>query len=281
LYDDWKECGEQHPLSIVFLDIDHFKSINDRYDHSTGDRVLIDLVRLLQDELYSGELVARYGGEEFVVICPETTLEQAVERAERLRRSVMGMTIGNTPGLQVTASFGVAEIESPDTVESLLQRADKALYNAKRTGRNKTCHEIGSDAPSEIRQEKTARIVGSPLVYKATFLTCDASGALVQKLGGFVDDNRGKVIDVGENNVTFEIGKAAFLGGWGRHLTRQPVRLKLEIGAAITKPGGKSASSRREVAVTVTPEGKPKDDQTFQKRAAQVVELLRSYCVAE
>jgi diguanylate cyclase (GGDEF)-like protein/putative nucleotidyltransferase with HDIG domain len=279
LHQEWSE-SRSSPLSVIFADVDHFKSINDRYDHSTGDRVLIDLVRMLQDELYSGEMLARYGGEEFVILCPQTTLEQAIERGERLRRAVMGMSITNMPDLHVTASFGVAEIEGNDTPDSFLQRADKALYDAKRGGRNRTCFQVG-EAAKGSRKSASAASTKAPFVHRATFASCDAADVIVHKLSGFVDDNRGKVLDCTSSRVVIKIGRAGLLSSWGKALNQQPVKIELELAAAPEQSGKRAATRRRELRVTVTPDGSPPSDEAFQVRAAYVVELLRSHCVAE
>jgi diguanylate cyclase (GGDEF)-like protein/putative nucleotidyltransferase with HDIG domain len=280
LHTAWVEKSGTIPLSVVFLDIDHFKSINDNYDHSTGDRVLIDLVQMLQDELYSGELLGRYGGEEFVILCPETNLEQAVERAERLRRGVMGMRVTNQPQLQVTASFGVAEMKAGDSVESLLQRADQALYEAKRTGRNKTCHAAGSGA-GPVAAESIVAAAADPFLYESSFISCDASDVIVQKLSGFVNDNVGRVLAVEEKKVRIRIGRPRLLFGWGKQSSKQPVELELELSSMVKGTGKRDVSRRREINVCVRPVGEPKDEAQFRQRAGQVVELLRSYCLAE
>jgi diguanylate cyclase (GGDEF)-like protein len=281
LHESWLEGGSSWPLSIMFLDIDHFKSINDQFDHSTGDRVLIDLVRMLQDELYSGEMVGRYGGEEFVIICPETHLHRAVERAERLRRSVMAMEVSSLPELNVTASFGIAQLEPGDTVDTLLQRADKALYDAKHGGRNRCCHATTKQAKPGRRVAVAAEPKNEPFVHRASFLSCDAAGVIVHKLGGFVDDNRGKVLDCTPDSVVIRIGRAGLLSGWGKLPNQQPVRLELELGGFDDAPNSRAASKRREIRATVRPETVPIDEASFKVRAAQVVELLRSHCVAE
>ncbi|MBX3440795.1 MAG: diguanylate cyclase [Planctomyces sp.] len=278
LHAEWVESGDGSELSVIFVDLDHFKSINDRYDHSTGDRVLIDLVRMLQDELYSGEMVARYGGEEFVVLCPQTDLDQAIERAERLRRSVSMLVVPNLPELKVTASFGVANREPEDTPESLMQRADRALYDAKRGGRNRTCH-LGRRAGDAGRRSTDPKV--DEFVHQARFVSCDAADVLVQKLSGFVDDNRGRVLECSQQLVSIQIGKPGFFRGWGRRPDRQPIHLKLELGAEVEETGRRAATRRRQIQVTVTPVEQPPDPAAFRFRAAHAVELLRSYCVAE
>ena len=127
----------QQPLSIAILDIDHFKKVNDEFGHPVGDQVLVRTAKLLSSCVRESDTVARWGGEEFAVIAPMTAEEGAASLAEKLR-SIMATThLG--PKESVTASFGVAEFRADDTLESLLQRADAALYRAKQSGRNQVC----------------------------------------------------------------------------------------------------------------------------------------------
>lgn len=128
-------------VALVMLDIDHFKQFNDQYGHPLGDRVLQHVARVLRDCLPSGAMAARYGGEEFCIIltdCPD--LDAAGAFAERLRLKVQSLRVkarGTDTVLDtITASFGVAHAQPGDSPESLLTRADDALYQAKRGGRN-------------------------------------------------------------------------------------------------------------------------------------------------
>ncbi|HEY8880860.1 MAG TPA: GGDEF domain-containing protein [Roseateles sp.] len=123
------------PLSIVFVDADHFKRVNDEHGHDVGDQVLVLLARTLRANLPRDDLLARWGGEEFVIAMPQTPAEEAVAVAERLRQV---MTRTEWPaGLQVTASWGVAQATSPAEVETALREADQAMYRAKRDGRDR------------------------------------------------------------------------------------------------------------------------------------------------
>ena len=130
----------ERALSLVFCDIDYFKSVNDRYGHSVGDQVLIAFAECLNKELRAEiDWVVRYGGEEFIVVLPETNLSEAVDAAERMRDSVerqLELQLPDGNRLRITASFGVAQKEDNDTVESLVHRADDRLYFAKANGRN-------------------------------------------------------------------------------------------------------------------------------------------------
>jgi diguanylate cyclase (GGDEF)-like protein len=133
-----------HPLSILLLDIDYFKQINDRYGHPVGDRVLVALAQIVSEEIREPDVLARYGGEEFLVIFPQTSLSGAMQIAERLRRRVEGHRFGasdlpeEADSLSVTTSIGVAELsDDVQDVERLLRAADAGLYTAKREGRNR------------------------------------------------------------------------------------------------------------------------------------------------
>jgi diguanylate cyclase (GGDEF)-like protein/PAS domain S-box-containing protein len=131
----------KRPISLLMLDIDHFKDFNDRYGHPIGDQILCALVNLCQERLRSVDVVGRYGGEEFLILVPETGAEGALKVAERLRAEIE-MTKVETPAgyLSLTVSIGVATIESEfeqaQTVDALIKRADLAVYSAKAAGRN-------------------------------------------------------------------------------------------------------------------------------------------------
>jgi diguanylate cyclase (GGDEF)-like protein len=271
------------PFSIIFIDIDHFKRINDTYEHATGDKVLINLVRLLEDELYSEETVGRYGGEEFVIVCPGTDLEHAVKRAERVRNAVQDASLGGALPFQVTASFGVAEAASTDTAESVLQRADQALLDAKRSGRNRTCFREPQDMTPVPGRE-----AGDPgeadhrhgeFVHTANIVVCEAADMVVYKLTGFVEDHDARLLDVRNNLVGMQIGHKRLFGKWGSIGKKQPVELIVSIGDEIRV--GRSATKRVEMEITVTPIGRPADSDTFHLRAARLLEHLRSYLLAD
>jgi diguanylate cyclase (GGDEF)-like protein len=129
-----------HPLSVLMLDIDHFKRINDNYGHVAGDRVLERLGLLLKESVRSENMVCRYGGEEFAIIVPEIGAEAAGEMAERLREIVEQTNFddGKDHKFKITISIGVAAFpESAGTLEQLTKSADIALYAAKEGGRNR------------------------------------------------------------------------------------------------------------------------------------------------
>jgi two-component system cell cycle response regulator len=130
------------PLSVLMIDVDHFKVYNDTYGHPQGDIVLQDLARLLQEMSRTSDTVARYGGEEFAIILPETDRVGAQKISQRLCEQVERYPFPGQelmPGGTLTISIGVATYASAGSKEALLQAADTALYTAKREGRNRVC----------------------------------------------------------------------------------------------------------------------------------------------
>lgn len=140
LREEWsRSARHQHPLSIVLLDFDNFKQINDNHGHQTGDEVLARGASLLKNMTRPEDLVVRHGGEELAVLLPETDLDAAAEAAERMRQAIGQLECHNARGdrVQVTVSLGVAaRIAEDDSPDALMARADKALYHSKHTGRN-------------------------------------------------------------------------------------------------------------------------------------------------
>jgi two-component system, cell cycle response regulator len=138
LADQARACGR--PLSVLFTDIDYFKSINDTYGHDAGDAVLREFAARCRRNTRGIDLAYRFGGEEFVIIMPDTDIVRAFQVGERLRTYIAAepFQLNSNTRLRVTASVGLATLEhTDDTVEMLFKRADKALYAAKREGRNR------------------------------------------------------------------------------------------------------------------------------------------------
>lgn len=144
--------SDEPPVAVLLLDLDHFKLINDRHGHATGDRVLRSFARLLHEQLRQQDLLARLGGEEFAVVLPGIALDEARLIAERLRRRVEAMILATNDGesLHVTVSIGVSQLRPEDddgSLDQVLERADEALYRAKANGRNRV--ELSADEAPE------------------------------------------------------------------------------------------------------------------------------------
>jgi len=126
------------PLSVLMLDLDHFKRVNDDYGHAAGDDVLAATARALGDELRAIDLGARFGGEEFLAMLPDTPLDDAMRVAERIRRRIAAMrALHDGVAIPVTVSIGAAQLAPGESITSLLARTDAALYEAKRGGRDR------------------------------------------------------------------------------------------------------------------------------------------------
>lgn len=128
--------AQNKPLFALMLDIDYFKSINDTYGHQEGDAILQRCAQMFKSYLPNDHLAFRYGGEEFLVILYDCNLDSTIQTAENIRKSLELAQIAKVAGRSLTVSIGLAEMKPNDSVESLIKRADKALYQAKSQGRN-------------------------------------------------------------------------------------------------------------------------------------------------
>ncbi len=127
-------------FSVLLMDIDLFKSVNDTYGHQAGDEMIVLVARTLASQCRKVDTIARWGGEEFLILLPETSLADAYASAERIRQAVSSQTITvDGKVIRATISIGVATIQGSESIDRLLQRSDEALYQAKSEGRNRTC----------------------------------------------------------------------------------------------------------------------------------------------
>ncbi|MEZ6133186.1 MAG: diguanylate cyclase [Planctomycetaceae bacterium] len=284
LLDDFHNHEGARSLSMIFLDVDRFKSINDTHGHKAGDQVLVDLTRLLQHETYSGEVIARYGGEEFVVLCPDTDLTAAVRRAERLRNATASTSIGGIGKLKVTSSFGVATARLGDSVQTLLERADACLYRAKQTGRNRTCWE---------NQEKDGNMLTELTTSEVDPRLSDSDGKLSfsqdiemstsleltgMKLNAFIEACDVTVTEQSQGHVKLRLGRFGFTRRWGTSADRQPI--EMEISFETTRDAASThqrARTRRQVSVKIVPLGRVTSTSAFEFRCQQVMMQLKAY----
>ncbi|HEY4072577.1 MAG TPA: diguanylate cyclase [Herbaspirillum sp.] len=134
----------QNNLSLILMDVDHFKRVNDEHGHQTGDTALQQVAMACRLIHRKGDILVRYGGEEFLMLLPHTSLEQAAIVAEKLRVAIASQSIVTANGttLELSASFGVTAYDDDDSLEAMISRADQALYNAKNNGRNQVKYTI-------------------------------------------------------------------------------------------------------------------------------------------
>lgn len=134
------ECARSQrnsePMSLLFLDIDHFKQVNDKHGHHVGDEVLIQLSSYLMSHCRPYDTAVRWGGEEFLLLMSSADEQSAAHFAERLRKGIEA-ELSNKLTFPITVSIGLAQYQQDDTLESITDRADQALYHAKATGRNR------------------------------------------------------------------------------------------------------------------------------------------------
>ena len=125
------------PLALLYIDLDRFKKINDRFGHAVGDAVLHEFARVAEMSVRDDDIVARIGGEEFVILLVDTRLDGAMLVAERVRTETCSVEVDDLPrGFSVTASVGIAESVSGEKLDAFMARADAALYEAKAAGRD-------------------------------------------------------------------------------------------------------------------------------------------------
>jgi two-component system cell cycle response regulator len=130
-----RDIRYNHSVSLILYDIDDFKKVNDTYGHNIGDEVLKNIAKISTENVREHDSITRWGGEEFIVLLPETDIDGATQVAQKIRESIEEYEDSETP--QITSSFGVVQLEYEDTKESFIKRADDALYEAKKTGKNK------------------------------------------------------------------------------------------------------------------------------------------------
>ena len=201
--------------SLIVADIDFFKKVNDDFGHHVGDHALMSFAKILQQNTRVHDLVARYGGEEFVIICPNCTVENAMERAEEIRKALEQTPLASLNGKCITASFGVTEFQEDDSAISAFVRADQALLNAKENGRNQVqklqtecASEISKAARSERQQADLEwRRLKGVILQSEEGETNSPLDVVIQKIKGFVADNNAKILFAEPDNVRLRVDK--------------------------------------------------------------------------
>lgn len=288
MIDDYHNHEGGRHLSVVFLDVDRFKSINDRFGHKVGDQVLVDLTRLLQNETYSGEIIGRYGGEEFVVLCPDTDLHSTVRRAERLRLAIQKSSVGGVSRLSVTSSFGVATAHLGDSVQTLLERADTCLFRAKEGGRNRTCWEGDDEEQSLMSQtisvqdvENKVSVIDGVMMYSETIDVSTSLELTAIKLDAFLSASEIAVKAQEQGFLRLQAGRSGLSRRWGPAPERQPVVIEVQFETQRqTDPGSGRQKTIHFVSVTMQPVGRVPDRDIFEARCSQLIQEMRAYLLS-
>ena len=275
--------------SLILCDLDFFKKVNDTYGHQAGDDVLITFAAMLRRHCRSGDLVARYGGEEFVMLCADCDNATATKRAEELRVEIAELPIAGISGKSVSASFGVTEVQSGDTPETMLRRADRALYQAKSGGRN-TVVQLGSGIVGEEAPPKQSgwfswfRPALPDQVLERTLATGVPFNVLVEKMRGFVADHHASIESVTEHRLVLRIdGELASLM---RRTTDRPmpfvVDMRFEECSAAPTGRGSGKVMRTLIHVTIRPQrSRDRRRRDVLERAQRLNASIKSYLIAQ
>jgi diguanylate cyclase (GGDEF)-like protein/PAS domain S-box-containing protein len=277
------------PCSLIICDLDHFKRINDTFGHPAGDEVLVGFGALLRRHCRAGDLVARYGGEEFVLLCPDCDNATATRRAEEIRVELAELPMMAIGGKSVTSSFGVTELQSGDTPETMLRRADRALYQAKENGRNTVVQlgsGIGAEAPAVKPTGFWAWLRGSAApeqVLKRTLGTSVPFNVVVEKMRGFVADHHAQIDTITETSLVLKIDGIvpAMMRRSGDRSVPFLIEMQFEESQQLAARGqGKTV--RTLVHVTIRPQrGRDRRRRDVLERAQRLLASLKSYLVAQ
>lgn len=276
------------PCSLIMIDIDHFKNINDTYGHQAGDEAIITVANLLKSMCRSGDIVARYGGEEFALLCADCSIVAAGARAEQIRRKLSEIPHAALGNKRISASFGVTELEPCDSAESMLRRADRALLMAKQQGRNQVV-ELGKGMENiKPRKKRWWSFAGlKPSALLETKMTSKSSVDLtIEKLRGFVTDHHARIVSTADHYVELEIASTTFSHNRRRSDREMQFRVEIELTEerrertnALGLAGG--AYVRTTLHIVVRPKrNRCRRDGDMNERARLLTQSLKSYLMA-
>ena len=276
------------PCSLIICDLDKFKRVNDTYGHQAGDQVLISFAALLKRCSRRGDVTARYGGEEFVMLCADCDNATAAVRAEEIRRECASTRHPALDTKPITCSFGVTELQLGDTPETMLRRADRAVYEAKSMGRN-TVVQLGSG----IDEDDESQNVGwwsswwnktSPaLLLERTLVTSVPTNVAIEKLSGFVVDHDADIVSVEENRVLISLDSC--LPTVQRRRGDRSVQFFTEltfVPPEVDVPQATPDSADTVILVKIRPKkNRDRRRRNTLDRAQQILASLKSYLVAQ
>ncbi len=277
--------NEGGTVSVVIADIDRFKQVNDVYGHQAGDEVLTVFAKLLRRFSREEDLVARYGGEEFVVLCPDCDNAAATRRAEMVRRELAQLSHHCLDHQTVTASFGVTEIQLGDDSETMLRRADRALYQAKDGGRNRVV-QLGAgllltDDNKERKWLDWMRRKPLDCLLERTLVANVPMNVLAEKIRGFIADHGAEIVSIEENQVvlSLDIQQMRQL----RRSTDRPVALLIELllSERPVDDDDSTGQAATLIEVRIRPRRARDRRAMAQPQAEQILASIRSYLIAQ
>ena len=269
------------PLALIICDIDKFKSINDTYGHQAGDAALIEFASLIDRHSRGNDLVARYGGEEFVLLCPGCSGPSAVNKAEEIRRALAATPQPALSNTKMTASFGVTDIQPGDTPETMLKRADEALYEAKESGRNRVVQdgEMTEDSAAQKKTSWFSWTASKPQEDKLLqrILKCNVPVKVTaEKVRGFISDNQAEIKEARETTVVLAFDEKLLKGQ--RRQTDRPFTFTMRIDF---KPNvDEGYGTVIDVLITGV-RGRDRRLEDIVERAEVLFKSLKSYLIAE
>ena len=279
----------QASCSLIICDIDHFKKVNDTYGHQAGDAALIAFANVLRSACRAGDLVARYGGEEFAMLCADCDNVTATTRAEEIRRSLEQMPQAALNGNCITVSFGVTEMQGGDTPETMLRRADRALYQAKEGGRNRVV-QLGSGLqgaePPAKRRGWFSWFTDSAAeqILERHLFTPVPLAMTAEKLRGFVADKYAQIESIDENHVVLQLNELA-VPMLRRHNDRPvPFIIDLHFEEQEVQGEEKRRGFTRVTVIRVSIRPRRQRDRRSldaQERARHLLASLKSYLMAQ
>jgi diguanylate cyclase (GGDEF)-like protein len=277
------------PCSLIMSDIDHFKKINDTFGHQAGDEAIITVANLLKGMCRAGDLVARYGGEEFAVLCADCNMADAAARAEQIRKKLAETPHANLGNRRLTSSFGVAQLQANDTPESMLRRSDQALLMAKAQGRNQVVQVgVAMQQPQQPKKKwwNFGIFRAEPLI-EAQLTTDVPINVAIEKLRGFVNDQRAKIISIRDNRVELEMSSEMVSHNRRKADRPAPYRIELEFSEERLERANNfglaaGAYAHTVAAVTIRPKrrrNRRRDEQL--ERARLIMQSLKAYLMAK